>query len=158
ANPADATLRELYHDARETRTSAHWNARWQSDGKGVLLISDLDGRHGIYQLPLAGGTPKRLTDTTWSVIGESGPSRLFVSASTHEVFFVSTKKNEEERQVYRMPEAGGTMTQVTTLPGVHFPYLAPDGRTLAVIRSDDVTPPELYIVDKADGAGGSAER
>src|SRR5439155_21376768 len=74
ANAADGALRELYHDARDTRTSAHWNAKWQTDGKGVLLISDLDGRHGIYQLPLAGGTPKRLSDTTWSVIGESGSS------------------------------------------------------------------------------------
>ena len=44
---------------------------------------------------------------------------------------------------------------MTTLPGVHLPYLAPDGRALAVIRSEDVTPPELYIVD---GAGGSPER
>ena len=71
ANAADGALREFYHDQRETRTSAHWNSRWQSDGKGVLFISDLDGRHGIYSLPLVGGTPKRLTDTAWSVIGES---------------------------------------------------------------------------------------
>ena len=155
ANAEDATLRELYHDQRDTRTSAHWNSKWQSDGKGILLISDLDGRHGIYSLPLAGGTPKRLTDPTWSVIGESNPSPLLVSASTHDVFFSSTKKNEEERQVYRIPEAGGAVTQVTTLPGVHVPYLAPDGRTLAVIRSEDVTPPELYVVD---GAGGLPER
>jgi dipeptidyl-peptidase-4 len=145
-----ASVRELYHDQRDTRTSAHWNAKWQSDGKAVLIISDLDGRHGIYSLPLAGGTPKRLTSLDWSVVGESNPSPLLVSPKTHDVLFLSTKKNEEERQVYRMPEAGGPVTQVTTLPGVHYPYLAPDGRALASIRSEDVTPPELYVLDAAD--------
>ena len=50
-----------------------------------------------------------------------------------------------------MPEAGGPVTQVTTLPGVHTPYLAPDGGTLATIRSEDVTPPELYMLDAAGG-------
>lgn len=155
ASADDASLRELYHDQRDTRTNAHGNSKWRSDARGVLFISERDGNHAVYALPVTGGTPTRLTSADWSVIGESNPSPLLVSSATHDVFFLSTQKNEEERHVYRMPEAGGTVTQVTTLPGVHFPYLAPDGRTLAVIRSEDVTPPDLYVVD---GAGGSPER
>jgi dipeptidyl-peptidase 4 len=150
AKADDGTVSELYHDQRDTRTSAHWNSKWQSDGKGILLISDLDGRHAIYSLPLSGGgPPKRLTDIAWSVIGESNPSPLLLAAKTGDVYFLSTKKNEEERQVYRMPQGGGPVTQVTTLDGVHFPYLAPDGRTVAVIRSNDVTPPDIYLLDVA---------
>lgn len=151
-NPADASVEEIWHDARPTRTSSHWVSLWRSDGRGIVFVSDKDGRHHLYSLPLgAGASPKRLTEGDWSVIGESNPAVVTLSEKTRTIFFVSNQKGPEERQVYRMPEDGGPMTAVSTLPGNYVPYVSGDGRSVAIIRSDDVTPPELYIVDAANG-------
>ena len=54
-------------------------------------------------------------------------------------------KNPYERHVYRMPP-GGTPAAVTTMAGTHAPAVSPDGRHLASIWSDDVTPPELVLM------------
>jgi dipeptidyl-peptidase 4 len=152
-DPRDTSIEEIWHDARPTRTSSHWSSTWRSDGRAIVFVSDKDGRHHVYSLTLGGGnSPKRLTDGGWSVIGESNPAVVTVSDKTRTLFFVSNQKGPEERQVYRVPEEGGPITQVTTLPGTHVPYVSPDGRLVAVIRSDDVTPPELYIVETAQGA------
>ncbi len=57
------------------------------------------------------------------------------------------KKNPYERQVYKMPEKGGMVTQLTSLPGCHFPFISTDGLKIALLHANDVTPTELYIVD-----------
>jgi dipeptidyl-peptidase-4 len=102
---------------------------------------------------LTGGSPTRLTRGDWSVAGAAlGTSPLHVSAATRELFFLSTRKSPYERQVYRMPEGGGEITQVTTLPGVHTPVLSTDGSHLALISSNDAMPPELFVVPRAGGA------
>ena len=54
-----------------------------------------------------------------------------------------------------MPEAGGEIVQITSLPGTHHPFLSPDGSKVAVLRSDDVTPRDLFVVETT---GGAAER
>jgi dipeptidyl-peptidase 4 len=157
-NPADGSVEEFWHDARPTRTSAHWVSLWRSDGRGVVFVSDKDGRHHLYSLPLGAGpgaSPKRLTGGDWSVIGESNPAVVTLSEQTRTIFFVSNQKGPEERQVYRMPEDGGAISPVSTLPGNHVPFVSGDGRSVAIIRSDDVTPPELYLLDATNG---SAER
>jgi dipeptidyl-peptidase 4 len=143
----DMSIRQLWHDRRETRVSSNWNAEWQSDGGGVLFISDFEGRHRLYALSLAGGAPRALTPADSSVIGESGASPLLVSPATSEVYFLGTQKSPYERQVYRVAQKGGGVEQVTVSAGTYVPSLAPTGRTLAVIRSDDLTPPELYVAD-----------
>jgi dipeptidyl-peptidase-4 len=154
-NPTDASLRELWHDSRATRTTTLWNSGWQSDGQGIFFVSDMDGRHHLYSLPLEVGSPKKLTDGDWSVVGGRGRASLGVCAKTRQIYFESTQKSPYERQIYRMPEAGGPIVQVSTLPGLHMPFLAPDGSKMALLHSNDVTPTELYI---ADTRGGADER
>ncbi|MGH9336307.1 MAG: DPP IV N-terminal domain-containing protein, partial [Vicinamibacteria bacterium] len=150
----DVEVEELWHDRRETRNSARLTTSlWRSDGAAVLFTADLDGRHRLHSLSIEDGTLRTLTAGDWSVVAPAfGGAWVAVSPRTKEVFFVSTKKDPYERQVYRMPEAGGTVTQVTTIPGVHEATLSPDGTRLALLHSNDTTPRELYLHDADSGA------
>ena len=145
--PEDGSLKEVWHDSRETRTTQLWNSTWNSDGTEILFISDKDGRHRLYGVSITGGAVRQLTDGEWSMVGESGSASLTVSSADRHVYFVSNKKNPYERHVYRMPEKGGDITQITSLPGTHHPFLSPNASKLALLHSNDLTPTELYIVD-----------
>ncbi|MGH9334097.1 MAG: DPP IV N-terminal domain-containing protein, partial [Vicinamibacteria bacterium] len=149
--PQDGDVRELYRERRDTRVSWHWSSVWASDGRSVLFVSDNDGRHHLYSVGLDGALPRRLTSGEWSVIGESGAAWLGINPLANEVLFVANKKNPYERHVYRMPQPGGTVREVTTLAGTHEPYLSPDGTRLALLHSSNLSPPDLYVVDVNDG-------
>lgn len=152
--PKDGSVREVWHDADEQRTTQLRTSAWQSDGQAILFVADLDGRHRLHALRIGGRTPRQLTSGDWSVVGESGSSPLVVSPSG-EVYFVSTKKSPYERQVYRIQEGGGAVTAVTALPGIHHPFLSPDGSKLALLHSSDSSPTELYVID---AIGSATER
>jgi dipeptidyl-peptidase-4 len=51
-----------------------------------------------------------------------------------------------------MSELGGQISQVTSLEGVHTPFVSPDGSKIAILHSNDMTPTELYIIDAKKGA------
>jgi dipeptidyl-peptidase-4 len=153
---ADRRPREIWHDRRATRIYQMVSSRWRGDGAGLLLVGDLDERHRLYSLSVAGGTPVPLTPNDWDVVADRGAASIQLAPGTGRLYFVSNRKNPYERQVYAMPEAGGPVTQVTALPGVHEPFLSPDERRLAVLRSDDIVPPELYLLDVA--APGTEQR
>ena len=149
--PEDGSFREVWHDSRETRVSPQlWASEWQSDGRAILFVSDIDGFNHLYVLPLDNLKSKQLTKGNWSILhtrGYYGTPSLVVSSRTKEIYFLSTKKNPYERQVYKMPEGGGKITQVTSLPGCHLPIVSPDGSRIALLLSNDVTPTELYIIE-----------
>lgn len=147
-------LQLVWHDYREMRTSQAWNSVWQSDGGGIVFISDKDGRHHLYSMRLGDSKPKQLTRGEWSVVGESGAAWL--AASGGQVYFVSTQKSPYERQVYKIGERGGIPKAITDLTGIHHPTLSPDGTRLALLHSNDTTPTELYI--DTTGTSGPEKR
>jgi len=155
---ADGSARELWHSYKPkggstTSASELWTSAWQSDGKGIVFISDVEGWLRLYALPLSGGPPRLLAEGDWDVTGAAfeGAS-LTMSLKTKEIFFVGSKKSPYERPVYRMPENGGPLVVVTSLDGTHLPFVAPDGARVAVLRSSDVSPTELYLVESREGA------
>ena len=141
-------LQQVWHDYRATRTTQAWKSLWQSDGRGIVFISDKDGRHHLYGLRLGDSKASQLTRGEWSVVNESGAAWM----STHEgqIFFVSTQKSPYERHVYKIPERGGSPKAITELVGIHHPTLSPDGTHLALLHSNDMTPTELYIAGTID--------
>jgi dipeptidyl-peptidase-4 len=154
----DRSARELWHSHKPkggstTSASQLWTSAWQSDGKGIVFISDAEGWHRLYALPLTGGTPRPLTDGGWDVTGAAfeGAS-LTPSPKTRELFFVGSKKSPYERPVYRLPENGGPVVAVTSLAGTHTPFVSTDGARVAVLHSSDVNPTELYVVESRSGA------
>ncbi len=79
--------------------------------------------------------------------GDGDVLDMMVSADTKTILFASNQASPYERHVYRLPESGGAPQRITKLPGTHQPTLSPDGKTLALLHSNDTTPTELYLLD-----------
>ena len=142
---AQGVVRQIWHDRRESRIYNAVTSTWDPSGDRILFTSDLEDRYRVYALGRQGGRPEPLTPATGDVGGARGPINPIAHRETGTLWFVSNEGNPAERQVFRMPLAGGPAERITTRPGVHTPFLSPDGRTLATISSDAITPPELYL-------------
>lgn len=143
--------RLVWHDQRDTRIYPSYAARWHPDGRRIVVLADIAERDHLYAIDTLGpaARPTALTDGAWdvtSLVGIAGDGTLM---------FTSTQKNPYERQVYRSAPGGGAAVALTTLAGTHAPVMSPDGRYLASIWTDDVTPPELLTVA---ATGVAAER
>lgn len=83
---------------------------------------DDGGKSIVYTVPLAGGTPKRITAL--------GPSYLH-GWSPDGRFLVYTAERGGDFDVYRIPSGGGAETRLTSEKGLDDgPEYAPDGRTI----------------------------
>jgi dipeptidyl-peptidase-4 len=58
-------------------------------------------------------------------------------------FYLANAPDPAERHVFRLAASG--VQPLTTRPGTYAPFVSPDGRSLALLFSDDVTPAELYL-------------
>lgn len=148
ADAETLSLRHVHRDHRPRRIYSLFEAAWSADGREIYFINDADKHYRLYAVPAAGGAPRALTPDEYDVTSD-----LSVSAKTGAVRFVSTEESPYERHVYLLDPKTGAVSQVTELPGVHAPVYAPDGQGVALISSNDVTPPELYL----DTIGASAE-
>jgi dipeptidyl-peptidase-4 len=145
ADPASGRLEELWHDKRDTRVYTSIGSAWHSDGKRVVFLSDLGDRYGLYLLERGNESPKLLTNERFDV---TSPPVIISGAAA--IFYQSNEPSPYERHVFRIPAEGGTATRVSKLLGHNQPYPSPDGSRVVLLRSDDVTPTELYIT-AADG-------
>ena len=151
--PEDVSFKSAWHTKRWTRNSQRLvSSVWRSDGRAILFTSDLDGRHRLHSVSLEDGSSETLTEGDWSVVATRfGGAPLAVSSELKDIFFVSTKKNPYERQIYRMSEKGGSVKQVTSLVGTHYPIMSPDGTKLALLHSSDTSPTDLYVLESKGG-------
>jgi len=149
--PGATTPRLLWHDHRATRIYPSYAARWHPDGRRIVVLADLAERDHLYALDSTTPTtaPVALTSGAWDV------TSLVDIESDGTLIFASTLKNPYERQVYRLTPGATRPTALTTLAGTHAPVPSPDGRHLATIWTDDVTPPELMVTSHGQG---TAER
>jgi len=149
-DPGAATPRLVWHDHRPTRIYPSYTARWHPDGRRIVVLADLVERDHLYALDATGpsATPVALTSGAFDV------TALVDLARDGSLTFTSTQKNPYERQVYRTGPAGGTPVALTMRAGTHAPVVSPDGRHIAAIWTDDVTPPELITLEtQAAGEG-----
>jgi dipeptidyl-peptidase-4 len=144
ATPGSAP-RQVWQDRRETRIYNDIHSAWSADGRAIILTGDLDDRYRLYRLVPGDTTPQPLTQAEADVAGAALPAG-------RSLFYVSSAPRPSERHVWMVPDAGGTPRQLTTRAGLHTPYPAPDGRTVALLSSSDTVPPELYLLDVRAGA------
>ena len=144
ATPGSAP-RQVWQDRRETRIYNDIHSAWSADGRAIILTGDLDDRYRLYRLVPGDTSPQPLTQADADVAGVALP----VGRS---LFYVSSAPRPSERHVWMVSDAGGTPRQLTTRVGLHTPYPAPDGRTVALLASSDTVPPELYLLDVRPGA------
>jgi dipeptidyl-peptidase-4 len=136
-------LRDVWTDHGESRIYNEVASAWHPDGVRILLTGDLDDRYRLYLLTPGDTHPKALTPGPFDVEGAAiaPPNSPFI-------FYLSTEPAVEERQLWRIPTAGGKAERVSKLAGLNVPFVAPDGKTVALLHSDDRNPMELYIGDK----------
>jgi dipeptidyl-peptidase 4 len=134
--------RQIYysnHDAEQKR--ADWQVTWAPQDAGLILLSDRDGHDQLYTLPKPGAEPKRLISDTYEI------ASFKVDPKGRMIYFVSNKSHFAERQLYRVPLAGGVPQQLTHEPGTHDLIFSPDFAYAADHFSNDMTPPDLWLVD-----------
>lgn len=150
-DPESGKSHLLLQEIDPHNVTAEWWSDWAPDGKGVYFTSDRDNDYQVYYAALAGGAPKPVTAGDWAVFSAS------ISPAAHALFVVTNAGRAESRRVYRVPLAGGTPQPLTPAEGAHHPLVSPDGRYLADLYSNDVTPPDLYLQTTA-GSGPTATR
>ncbi len=149
-DPSTGRSMLLVREVDPKNVTAEWWADWAPDAKGVYFISDRDNDYHLYYQPLRGGAPKRLSRGAWAVFSAA------VSRRAAAVFFIANPSNPEERQLFRMPLRGGAPRRLSAAAGNHDPLLSPDGRWVADLFSNDVTPPDLYLL--ASNEAGAARQ
>lgn len=152
--PGMATLRLAWQDRRDSRIYPAYVARWHWDGRRVLVVADLGERDQLFAIDpdAPSPAPLALTPANWDVAGERGVASVQVVAGARAVFFTGTGRGPYERHVYRLGEGDRTPTLLTSAAGIHVPVVSPDGRALASVWSEDVTPPELLVGEVRAGA------
>jgi dipeptidyl-peptidase-4 len=139
--------RLVWHDRRDSRIYPAYVARWHWDGRRILAVADLAERDQLFAIdpdaPSPAPTP--LTPPAWDVAGERGAAVVQVLPSARAVVFGGAGNGPYERHAYRLSDGETAPVPLTTTAGVHVPVASPDGRSLAVVWSDDVTPPELLV-------------
>ena len=143
--PGSRDRNELWRSHRPSRIYTAFASAWHPDGDRVIFLSDLADRYGLYSIDAASDEPRRLTDPAYDVL--SAPT---VNAASGHVFYAANGVNPYEQHVYRVSLDGGEPVQITNRPGRNTGVPSPDGKTVAVIHSDDTHPPEIYVVS-ADG-------
>lgn len=151
-NPVTGQSQVLLRETDPHNVSADWWADWAPDGKGVYFTSDRDNDYQVYYQALTGGAPKAIAAGNWAVFSAT------VSSAAHALFVVTNEGNAESRRVYRVPLAGGAAQPVTPAEGAHHPLVSPDGRYLADLYSNDMTPPDLYLQSIASTRGKAVSR
>jgi dipeptidyl-peptidase-4 len=147
-----AEPRLVWRDRRDTRIYPAYVAEWHPDARHIVVVADLSERDHLYTLDAnaAPATPVAVTSGNWDVAGERGAATVHVAADA--ILFTGTAKNPYERHVYRTTSGGGPPVAITSTAGVHLPFVSPDGRHVATLWSDDVTPTELVVMEARPGA------
>ena len=137
----------LWESRRDTRIYTNFASRWNAEGDAVIALSDHEEFYGLYRIPFdgGGGAIRRLDDPAFDVLG--APQ----IATNGAMFFESTAGLPAERHVVRLSPGDDLPTRLTQTAGHHVAYPSPDGGAVAIVRSDDRTPPELYLL--REGAG-----
>jgi dipeptidyl aminopeptidase/acylaminoacyl peptidase len=122
---------------------------WLPDNQHYWYVAEHDGWMHLYTIDPASsqpGNPTQITSGKWEV------STVDLSPDEKEFYITSTEAHPGERQLYRVPLAGGVRTRVTTMVGASQVEASPDGQLLGVIYSASAKPPEVYLMPNKPGA------
>ena len=145
-------IERVWQDERPHRIYPIFRALWSADGDQIYFIGDHEDYYRLYAIPATGGEPERLSGD-YDIAADWGAAWISLDPASGDILLVSTEHSSHERHVHRLPASGGPSERLTRLPGIHQPSLSPDGGRLALIRSSDTTPAELYWLE-LDGESG----
>ncbi|RPD49816.1 S9 family peptidase [Hymenobacter sediminis] len=122
------------------------NVGWLPDNRRIWFQSEETGFSHLYTADFTSGQKKALTSGRWEV------QKAQLSRDRKTWYLTANKTHPGEQHFYRLPLEGGSMTQITTLPGASEVTLSPDEKTLAVRYSTSNKPWELFVMDNKPGA------
>lgn len=128
--------------------SAFWNVVADSqlfwgDGDVIVFPSEKSSWVNLYAVPAAGGEAKPLAT------GEFEVEYVKLSRDRKNVYFNANRGDIHRRHLFRVPVAGGEVTQLTSGNSIEWaPVELSDSKTLCFLRSDAKRPAEaaLYLV------------
>lgn len=111
-------------------------ASWSADGKQVVVVSNLSGRHNLWVIPSSGGWPQQLT------ISNQRQMHPAWSPDGHWIAFQSDYDGNEQWDLFMVSPQNGDVIQLTQTPEVSesSPAWSPDGRTLAFLKKPQDSP------------------
>ncbi|HEY4555935.1 MAG TPA: S9 family peptidase, partial [Lysobacter sp.] len=118
-----------------------------STGNGpaaLWFLSEHTGYSHLY-VSTGNGAPRALTSGTWEV---SAPE---LARDGRRFFFGCNRNWPGDYEVCSVDIDGGGLREITALDGVDSYVQSPDGTKLLVRHSDSYVPPQLAVVDIADG-------
>jgi tricorn protease len=102
--------------------------RFSPDGSQLGYTADYDGNLDVYVVPVAGGTPVRITHNP------AGDRMLGWYPDGKSILFASSMEAGKDRfnQLYRVPATGG-LPERLPIPYGEFATLSPDAKTIAYV-------------------------
>ena len=116
---------------------------WTPDGKSLVLRSSRAGSANLWRVPIAGGTPDRLTS------GAGEDLDPVVSPGGRTVLFANVKRTWEV--TVQDIHSGTQRTLLAKRTPLVFPRFSPDGRRIAIASRNSRGETHLFVMD-ADGS------
>ncbi|HJS73415.1 MAG TPA: prolyl oligopeptidase family serine peptidase, partial [Vicinamibacteria bacterium] len=117
---------------------------WIPGGRFVFA-SERSGWSHLYLME-PGGEPRALTEGPWEVRDAK------LSRDRSRWLLTASRENPCDDHLYSMPAAGGDLVRLTEKPGRSTGFLSPDGGRLAVLHSESMALPDLYLRDFSPGS------
>jgi dipeptidyl-peptidase-4 len=142
ADLGKGTQRTLVTERSTTWTNLHELLHVFPDG-GFLWGSERDGFMHLYRMDADGRVEAQLTRGEWMV-----EALLAVDEDRGLVYFSGTKDGALQRQVYRVPFAGGEVERITTDAGMHAAAFDAKAERFVSLWSNATTPPQTQLFDR----------
>lgn len=113
---------------------------WLDGGRRFLWASDRTGWHQIFLYERSGQLVRQLTADGSDVL-----SILGVDEERRQVYVLMAAPSPTQRQVYRVPLAGGAAERVTATSGSHSATIGPGARFLVDFHSSASTPTRVTL-------------
>jgi dipeptidyl aminopeptidase/acylaminoacyl peptidase len=117
---------------------------WLPGGR-IVFASERTGWSHLYLIE-NDGSIRPLTTGEWEV------RDALLSQDRSTWLLATSREHPCQDQLYLMPAAGGALVQVTARSGRNTGRLSPDGKRLAVVASDSVHLPDLFLQDAQPNA------
>ena len=139
ATPATGQQRTLATETSKTWVPLHNSLRFLADGR-FLWSSERTGFQHLYLASEDGSTLTPLTGGDW-VVDEV----LAVDAKAGYAWFAATKDSPLEKNVYRVPLAGGEVERLSQVAGTHAASFARNASVYVDSWSAPQTPPQIEL-------------
>jgi dipeptidyl aminopeptidase/acylaminoacyl peptidase len=93
------------------------------------------------------GAVRALTSGEWEVRSAT------LTRARDRWFIAGSREHPSDDHLYTMPATGGELVRLTDRVGRHAAHVSPDGQRIAVVHSDNVNLPDLYLRDSGPRAG-----